>query len=385
MIRPTMDDHYDVHRIDGNDAENAKLSIDGQKGGVRPKRSKKRLGKRVGSNFLSYLLLIVILISVYSGWSVVLLQGGSTNSLFDDDIVQDEVSQQASSTTPTDSTDGRSKILKHHPTSNVSNDESKTAWLHTPRQRDPTKPRLEFLHIQKNAGTYFEVLALKHGLPWGACHFEFYWKRRKKNILKDCPPIRDAPRGGKQRDVYWHYPLQHIPNLIGPSGANHDPYDNNEDPMYAARPKKFFAVVRSPYSRLVSLYIMNSKKRAKSIEKLNEWVRGMLSDINYHKGRLGLKYPNATICQYSHFYDNDGNAMVDHIIHFESLKEDFDLLIEEYDLPSTFSPTKMEKINSALNEKYTYKSFDNETVKMINLVCAKDFDLGRGYPKIEVG
>ena len=258
-----------------------------------------------------------------------------------------------------------------------------TVWLRTQRQKDPTKPRLEFLHLQKNAGTYFEKLALEHGLPWGACHFNFPWKMRQQNILKNCPPIRDAPM---QRDYYWHYPIHRLPKQIGPSGANHKPYDNNQDPLYAARPKKYFAVVRNPYTRLVSFFLQNAKNGDKnSGDKLNEWVQMSLRNPT----TVGLNYPNATICQYSHFYDNDGTRMVDHIIHFESLLKDFGLLIQEYDLPSTFAPKKVRKVNTARGKtSLTYKSFDNETVKLINQVCDKDFNLGGeegGYSKIYVG
>ena len=254
-----------------------------------------------------------------------------------------------------------------------------TDWLRTQRQKDPTKPRLEFLHLQKNAGTYFEKLALKHGLPWGACHFNFPWKMRQQNILKNCPLTRDAPM---QRDVYWHYPIRHLPNQIGPSGANHKPYDNNHDPLYAARPKKYFAVVRNPYTRLVSFFLCHSVHRNKSSgEKLNEWVQMSLRNPT----TVGLNYPNATICQYSHFYNNDGTRMVDHIIHFESLMKDFGLLIQEYDLPSTFAPKKIRKVNVHGKTSLTYKNFDNETVKLINQVCEKDFNLGGGYSKMHVG
>jgi len=253
-----------------------------------------------------------------------------------------------------------------------------TVWLRTQRQKDPTKPRLEFLHLQKNAGTYFEKLALEHGLPWGACHFNFPWKMNRQNILKNCPPIRDAPM---QRDCYWHYPIRFLPKQIGPNGANHKPYDNNHDPLYAARPKKYFAVVRNPYARLVSFFVNAAKNGDKnSGDKLNEWVQMSLRNPK----TVGLNYPNATICQYSHFYDNDGTRMVDHIIHFESLLKDFGLLIQEYDLPSTFAPKKVRKVNTGKRISLTYKNFDNETVKLINQVCEKDFNLGGRYSKIYV-
>ena len=46
--------------------------------------------------------------------------------------------------------------------------------------------------------------------------------------------------------------------------------------------------------------------------------------------------------------------------------------------------TQLENGVHAGKWKLTYKDLDNVTVKMINHLCEKDFDLGRGYSKIEV-
>lgn len=298
---------------------------------------------------------------------------------------------------------------------------SLSSWMLTPEQQDPDKPRLEFLHIQKNAGTHMEVLALQHGLTWGACHFDFPWKHNRMNPLKNCPPIRNTP---VNRNVLWHYPLQHLPERKSPiqnvkgvgdssdrnetihNNNNYDLYyDNNDDLVYTARPKKYFAIVRNPYTRLISLFYMNNSDLKRKHDpdhhkdRLNSYVRSVIDNPQL----VGLNYPNATICQYQYFYNDENeyggdgsssnnkknNKMVDHILHFESLADDFNELVREYGLPSTMlfpstNESSQNKVNSRMFKALVnYESFDDDTIKMINEACPKDFDIGRGYPKID--
>lgn len=48
--------------------------------------------------------------------------------------------------------------------------------------------RLELVHIPKTGGTMLEVIAFQNNVTWGACHFEFPWKHRPKNVLERLPP-----------------------------------------------------------------------------------------------------------------------------------------------------------------------------------------------------
>eukprot|EP00977_Amphora_coffeiformis_P007682 scaffold1690_cov182-Amphora_coffeaeformis.AAC.39 len=241
-----------------------------------------------------------------------------------------------------------------------------------------TSHRLEFLHIQKNAGTLIEVLGIKHNLTWGACHFSFPWKHKNKD-LKFCP----RTRGQKvSRKVYWHYPLQYLPMDAFPM----DPYDNIVDLEHAARPKKFFAVVRNPYERMVSFFYHNYR-RPSTAAKMNRWIQEVLQNPK----KVGLKYRNATICQYPYIYHEHGAStggnrprkMVDHLLHFENLAEDFAHLAQAYGLNVSIPSTKVNARKKNPNV-YTSADLSNKTIDMLNRLCPKDFDLGRGYSMIQV-
>lgn len=274
-----------------------------------------------------------------------------------------------------------------------------------------TAPRLEFLHIQKNAGTLLEHIAMQEGIAWGVCHFDFPWKGRK---WEKCPAIVNTP---KSRTCYWHYPLQHYDRSL---------YNNLADRSLAEAPVSFFAVVRNPYDRLVSLgnhYLSHSphhrnswrqhakriaqyQKRNQTIDNngddevlrairerfqiderlaLNKFVWKALNNAKV----VGLYYPNATICQHQYFFDeSSGQAMVDHIARFEHLAEDFEPLAARYNLSQLKVPKR--KINAAVHQMqmapalgYTAKDLDDANIRKLNELCPKDFELGDGYARVE--
>ena len=242
------------------------------------------------------------------------------------------------------------QALVHQPARNNTTTTSPTGLL------DPLLPRLELLHIQKNAGSLLEVLAMQNGIPWGICHFSFPWK--DSTVFKDCPPLltetvivdndNDATRSTRtkslmSRDEYWHYPLQKLYNdsnsiyyshlrqsvaAYGTAERNSnvgraiDPYDNHPNDSYVARPKVFFVVVRNPYDRVISMFhyrnrfnesvkhtrdTNNDSNNTFAAEYLNEWVQESIRHAAPNNG--GLNWPGSTICQYQYLYfddDDDG-------------------------------------------------------------------------------
>ena len=233
------------------------------------------------------------------------------------------------------------------------------------------KPRLELLHIQKTGGSLLEELALRHNISWGCCHFDFPW--RHKTNFQNCPPLRVQKSSWK---VHWHWPLQELYRSHGLSpfdGKSIDndnkkdnrklnPYDNILDEGYATRPKRYFVVVRNPYDRILSLFHYyrnhpsNKNMHTNDGTIFNEWIQHILTPEGTKK-IIGLKYSDKpNICQYQYVYyeyhnktqppgnnrdnhDDDvamtttAHKMVDHIVQFEYLKEDFDMLARQYDLP----------------------------------------------------
>jgi hypothetical protein len=238
--------------------------------------------------------------------------------------------------------------------------------------------RLELLHITKTGGTMLEVIALKQNVTWGACHFEFPWKHRQKNKLKDCPDLRNKrtlrnPLNKKDLSL-WHYPLSVLDRMNLPF----DPYDNLIDGNLRNKTKRFFIVVRNPYSRLLSLFYMaHTCKR--SPEEVNEWIQSNI--IERGNGRYGNGFtPSSEYIYRRNNVTGEKERVVHHILPFERLKEEFAELMDQYNLPLEIPETKIN--GGKCPFRLTAHNLTKETINLINMVYAEDFELG-GYEIIK--
>jgi len=250
-----------------------------------------------------------------------------------------------------------------------------------------SKYRLEMIHIPKNAGTQLEVLAMKKNITWGACHFNFGWKRNKKNIMRNCPQLYDD--NSKVRMTSWHQPIhimkEHLHDFKAQrikkreSWFHIDPYDNLHIDNYhnlVNKTKKYFTVVRNPYDRYISLWRMSWSNTLRQNFDLNEWIIKSFEAND----------KNFWFCQYEYVFDEEGNRVVDtdHIIHFENLKEEFEALANDvYGLNLTI-PTNNENIKmfAGKNKRMaTPLDFNNTSLELIHEKCGRDFELGP-YQKI---
>jgi hypothetical protein len=252
------------------------------------------------------------------------------------------------------------------------------------RSNDPSNFRLEFLHIPKNAGTTIEHIGLLNNITWGGCHFEFPWKRDKKNVLKHCPPLRANETLPQSRICYWHYSLSQL-------SAKHfslDPYDNALllTREQKRKPKRFFAVIRNPFQRYISWYFFFSREK-KSAKALNLFIQNVLDHFPYSNFDLGSNmFP---VCQYQYILSEETNGgmttinnMVHHVLQFENLTQEFNELMALYQMPPHLTQRAKYNAQSAkAYKKMTTRSLTKETIAKIVSVCDKDFQLGRGYSR----
>lgn len=192
---------------------------------------------------------------------------------------------------------------------------------------------LFFVHIPKTGGRSITRTGKSNNLKWGY----YYWKTQNINL--------------------WHVPyIMH---------------------KYPANPANCFAVIRNPYERIISAYKFKFKK-SYSIEHLNRWVlleliemNNLLFDISNNIDKLKKKLTIHLLPQHYFTHDLNYNQVVDNLIQFDNLKEEFETLMEKYD-----SDIKLQiHIGKASDDEYTENSLSIENVLLINSIYRKDFEL----------
>jgi len=150
----------------------------------------------------------------------------------------------------------------------------------------------------------------------------------------------------KRKLIVWHTP---------PHWFKQNPFKN----------KDMFTVVRDPYARAVSEYYCNwfgyKGKDKNDPTKMNEWIRQKINKIP-NNGHL--------LPQYYYVYNNNGTKVIDHVLRFENLNEEFQELMKSYSLNVTLG----NKIN--VRKNYTSLSVANltrPTIDKINSCYANDF------------
>ena len=136
----------------------------------------------------------------------------------------------------------------------------------------------------------------------------------------------------------WHLPLHLLPHYI-----SFDPYDEiQQQQQQEIRPKRFFTVVRNPYDRILSLYYytkgwnvtleeMNDPKR------LEDYILNHVQNEACHQAHACLHHDEschgmfAGARQYDYIYHGK-HKMIPHVLHLESLQEEFAQLSHDYQL-----------------------------------------------------
>lgn len=203
------------------------------------------------------------------------------------------------------------------------------------------KYRLEFLHAAKNGGTAIEYAAADQlGVIWGACHFI------------PCPGT--TPDIPKTTFNIWHDPFSRL--LYGNDVA-------------------LFSVVRDPYERTLSYYYYTkgaTKGHRVDIsvlnhaEYLNNWVKETMMRNKYYQSFLPA---------YSYIFDvTTGKQVVDYVLRFEQLENDFERLMKEFSLKISL---KYDNVRIA-DAKLGIDAFSDESIEIINNYFYNDF-LAFGY------
>jgi len=252
--------------------------------------------------------------------------------------------------------------------------------------KEIVKNRLEFVHITKTGGTTIERVGALAGIVWGSFHYVHFFDNKLADISWDNetdPYNSQAP---------WHMP----PRLMNKRIADDsNPYIDTT----------LFTVVRNPYSRWVSEYYcpwQGYKGGNIHVEHvMNDWIKERIGEIEsankeYFQRQIGWMNPwkdvepphvfsKHFVDQWEYVYDFNGDKIVDHVLHFEHLKPEFDDLMSRYNYNVTLPDrSQMHTYQSDISadKKMTFINLYDDTVAAINKFAAPDFD-AFGYERVD--
>jgi len=186
------------------------------------------------------------------------------------------------------------------------------------------KKILKFIHITKTAGTSIEKVGLKHNHKWGMYHEQEYG--------------------------WWHQ------IFTKKSKELRNKYD-------------WFTVVRNPYTRILS-EIHYIHKKLKTVDEFNTIIKKEINYLlsNHNDSNHPYQRPGG-----DHFTEQykyiDPNSVI-HILHFETVKEEFEELMNVYN----YNNVRLNMVEYKTEKKISVKDISKENIELINIAYKEDFE-----------
>ena len=192
-----------------------------------------------------------------------------------------------------------------------------------------------FVHITKNAGESIEKSLNIYPTDKDIC-FKNYWGIKNN------------------REVLQHYTAQEIK-------------DSMSNDIWESYFK--FAVVRDPWSRAVSEY--NWYLQYGPTITFKEWVESLPNRLNINSS-IHILEVGHNIEQYKYLCDKDRKILVDHIIKFDNLKEEFDKLCRRKSWDIELIHTNKSKANKKVDWRSYY---DEKSLELISKIYKTDIEM----------
>ncbi len=171
------------------------------------------------------------------------------------------------------------------------------------------------------------------------------------------------------KPTQWRRLLSRLPIPEAPDKANFNQHDKADwlrrkmpGQLYDSAYK--FAVVRNPFDLAASNYQhLRRKTSRRRHRQAQSW------DFKAFLGYLERKNRRARVDQTSWISDRDGNLIIDEVLRFETLADQFNLLVERLGLPGEVVLPR-----SNANPPYDYRSvYDDEAKAIVRRLYIRDF------------